>query len=105
MADFTINLNVDANSLVAKADLIQVPAVAITTASWTLVGSTYESVISHVDILANSWVDIIPDNDSVDAVALAEIYPGVDVTVGSAKVYAKNLPTTDIIVTLTIIKK
>ena len=96
------------NALNTKANIVDIPTKTsfthdILVSNWTLVGGKYESVISNVGILANSFVDVIPSNDHVDIVRNAQIYPSVLISAGSVKVYSKFLPSDIITVTINII--
>lgn len=81
---------------------IQVTAVSVSTAGWTLVSGFYEKSISDSNITASSIVDVIPDNASVSIVQAAEFTSLTTSAAGSVKVYAKNVPTAAITVTLNI---
>jgi hypothetical protein len=74
----------------------------LTTAGWSLVSGLYEQVLSNANITAASSVDIIPNNADIDVVFAAQILPKTDAQSGGVKVYAKNLPTGNIGVTLQI---
>ena len=93
--------------LTTKADIDDIPTKTsfthdILVANWTLVSGKYEAVISNAGILANSFVDVIPSNDSVDIVRNAQIYPSVLISAGSVKVYSKFLPSGTISVTVNV---
>ena len=75
----------------------------ILVSNWTLVAGKYEAVISNAGILSNSFVDIIPSNDSLEIVRNAQIYPSVLISEGNVKVYSKFLPSGTISVTVNII--
>jgi hypothetical protein len=85
-----------------KTTTIQVTPVTITAASWTLVGGLYESNYSNGNILSTSIVDIIPSNASVPIVLSAQLLPQTDSSAGSVKLYATNLPSSNIVVTVNI---
>lgn len=74
----------------------------LTTAGWSLVSGLQEQVLSNANITAASSVDIIPNNADIDVVIAAQILPKTDAQSGGVKVYAKNLPTGNIGVTLQI---
>jgi hypothetical protein len=74
----------------------------LTTAGWSLVSGLQEQVLSNANITASSSVDIIPNNADIDIVIAAQILPKTDAQSGGVKVYAKNLPTGNIGVTLQI---
>ena len=81
----------------------QVTGVTVTAASFSLVSGLYEASISDANILATSAVDIIPQNSTIDIVIAAQFLPETDSSAGSVKVYAKNLPTDNFLVTLNIL--
>jgi hypothetical protein len=85
-----------------KTKTIQVTPVTITAASWSLVGGLYESNYSNGNILSTSIVDIIPSNASVPIVLSAQLLPQTNSTAGSVKIYATNLPLSNIVVTVNI---
>ena len=74
----------------------------LSSASWSLVGSYYEYNFADSAIDVNSIVMITPQNASVETVVSAEIQPQTDISAGSVKMYAKNAPTSDITVDITI---
>jgi hypothetical protein len=74
----------------------------LTTAGWSLVSGLQEQILSNANIAASSSVDIIPNNADIDIVITAQILPTTDAQSGGVKVYAKNLPTGNIVVTLQI---
>jgi hypothetical protein len=82
---------------------IQVTGLTLTAGGWSLVSGLYEQSLSNVNITTASIVDVIPDNDDAEVVADASFLPRTDSASGSVKVYAKNLPSADIGVTINII--
>lgn len=89
--------------LSAKQDKIQqITPVTLLTSGWTLVSDLYEYNYSNVNITANTIVDAIPDNSTIEIVKTAEILPQTNSLNGSVKFFSKNLPTSNIIVTLNI---
>jgi hypothetical protein len=76
----------------------------LTTGAWTLVSGLYEQDVSDAAITSVAVVDIIPDNADITTVKDAEILPKTVSASGSVKVYATNLPSADIGVTLNILK-
>lgn len=80
---------------------LQIYNVTILQSSWELVEGTYESTILEPKI-DGQFVEIIPYNNSIDIVKAAEIYPMTMTSVDYVKVFAKNLPTGNIVVTLNI---
>jgi hypothetical protein len=90
------------DALSLKSNKPVVATATLSTGSWSLVGGLQEQSISNVDITASSVVDIIPDNAAASAVSAAQILPRTDSSSGAVKVYATNLPTANIGVTLNI---
>lgn len=82
--------------------IVQVAGVVISTLGWTLVNGLYEKSIANANITALKVVDVIPDNSAFDAVSEAVIYPRTESSLGSVKIFALNIPTVDIVVTLNI---
>lgn len=70
---------------------------------WSLVSGKYEAEISNVAILADSFVDVIPSNDSTDIVRSAQVFSSVLISEGSVKVFSKFLPSETISVTVNVI--
>jgi hypothetical protein len=89
-------------TLDAKMPKIVQVTKTINTGDWSLVSGLYEADIADAAITANSVVDVIPNNADIDTVRDAEILPRTDSSSGSVKVYAVNLPTASIGVTLSI---
>lgn len=81
---------------------IQVTGQTLVQANWTLIGSFYEYDLANANILSTSFVDVIPDLASYDIAIAAEMYPNTLSSTGSVKLYTKNAPTGDIIVTINI---
>jgi hypothetical protein len=82
--------------------ILQVSSLTLTTAGWSLVGGLYEQDLANANITAASIVDVIPDNAAISTVIAAGILPRTDSAAGSVKVYAQNLPTANIGVTINI---
>lgn len=82
--------------------ILQVGSLTLTTAGWSLVGGLYEQDLAEANITATSIVDVIPDNADIATVIAASILPRTDSAAGSVKVYAQNLPTANIGVTINI---
>ena len=80
----------------------QVTPVTLASGSWSLASSLYEYDYSNALITSSSIVDIIPDNSTISIVQAAQILPSTVSTSGSVKLFATNLPTADIIVTVNI---
>jgi hypothetical protein len=91
------------NALALKGNLaIQVTPITLSAASWTLVSGLYEYDYSNVNITSTSIVDVIPSNSTIAIVQTAGILPSTISTSGSVKLFANNLPTGDITVTINI---
>ena len=80
----------------------QITGKTVATGAWSLVSGLYEASISDGNILSTSIVDVIPSNSSISVVKAAEILPQTDSSAGAVKIYATNLPTASITVTLNI---
>lgn len=92
-----------ADSNVGK--VLQIASQTLAAANWTS-GTTYkEYALSNANITVNSIVEIIPDNEDLEVVKVAEILPVVVSSAGAVTIYAINIPTTDIGVTLNITTK
>jgi hypothetical protein len=82
--------------------ILQVGSLTLTTAGWSLVGGLYEQDLAQASITAASIVQVIPNNADIATVIAAGILPRTDSAAGSVKVYAQNLPTANIGVTINI---
>jgi hypothetical protein len=71
---------------------------------WNFVNGLYEQNIEYEKIGPDSIVNVIPSNSDYTVVANAGFLPRTDSGVGYVKVYAQNLASTDINVTLNIWK-
>jgi hypothetical protein len=90
------------NLLNEKANkTIQITGITIYSSGWTS-GTTYEYTYNHTGITATSIVDVIPDISTYAIVKGANMYPMVTSSVGSVKLYAGSIPTSNIIITLNI---
>lgn len=74
----------------------------LTIAGWDLVSGVYEQDLANADILATSYVAIVPDNADVAIVQAAELLPQNESFNGYVRVYSVNLPAANINVTLNI---
>ena len=97
--DATSSIQTQLNS---KLTVLQVTPVTLTAASWTLVSGLYQYTYSNVNILSTSIVDVIPQSGSVSIVKTADVMPATLSAAGSVTMYATNLPTGNIIVTVNI---
>lgn len=102
-------LGVNTTAVTYTFDINQASAIiqveqTIDTAGWVLVSGLYEKQVSNINIHPTSIVNVIPNagQDSVLNDADFEYY--TNSFSGFVKVYAKQIPTTNILVNLTIIK-
>jgi len=86
----------------AGLTVTQVTPVTLTAASWTLVSGLYEYTYSNGIITSASIVDVIPANSTIAIVQAAQVLPATLSSAGSVKLYATNLPTANIIVSINI---
>jgi hypothetical protein len=80
----------------------QIPNITLLSTGWNLVSGNYEYDIVNSNIKATSIVNVIPEIESSSIVGIAEIYTKMVSTDGSVKLFAKNTPTDDIVVTINI---
>lgn len=73
-------------------------------ANWTLVSGLYEYNYANAAILADSIIEIIPYNSTIETVRQAEVLPMVISAAGTVKLYAKYLPAANILIALNIQK-
>lgn len=97
-----IDVPVSGNLLSFASRTIQVTGQTLTSGSWNLVGSFYEYELSNVSITETNFVDVIPNNETIEITKAAELLPTTLSSLGIVKIYAKNLPTGDIVVTINI---
>jgi len=90
------------NKVNPKLEVLQVTPITLTTGGWSLVSGLYEYTYSNAAITAASIVDVIPASSTIAIVKAADIMPATSSASGSVKIYATNLPTSDIIVTFNI---
>jgi hypothetical protein len=91
------------DALALKGNLaIQVTPVTLSVAGWTLVSGLYEYDYANANIISTSIVDVIPSNSTIGLVQAAVFLPSTLSASGTVKLYANNLPTADIIVTVNI---
>ena len=83
-------------------DVLQVTPVTLSSGGWSLVSGLYQYVYSNANILATSIVDVIPSNASIAIVKTADILPATLSASGNVTIYATNLPSANIIVTINI---
>ena len=92
------NVQVAINAL----KVLQVTEQTLTAANWTLVSGLYEYDLANANITATKFVEVIPDNATIAITKAAELLPTNVSSAGSVKLYSKNLPTGDIVVTINI---
>jgi hypothetical protein len=85
-----------------KLTVLQIGSLTLLSTGWVLVSGLYEYDLSNENILLTSIVDVIPDNASVEVIKNADVYPKTVSSAGSVKLYAKNLPSGNIGVTINI---
>jgi len=88
----------------AQSMPLQITSITLSVLGWTLVGDLYEYDYANAAIKSISVVDIVPSNSTIEIVKSASILPETISSTGSVKIYAENLPTADIVVTLNIFK-
>ena len=81
----------------------QIENVVLLTANWTLVSGFYEYDYANVLILETSLVNIVPYNDTIDAVKDAYVMPMVVSAAGTVKIYAAVEPLGDMNVLIEVI--
>lgn len=82
--------------------IVQVSSLTLTVAGWSLVGGLYQQDLANANITATAIVNVIPDNAAINTVIAAGFLPRTDSASGSVRVYAQNLPTANIGVTINI---
>ncbi len=80
----------------------QVSPITLVAANWTLVSGLYNYVYSNASILSTSIVDVIPANSTISIVKAADVLPATSSAVGTVTLFATNLPTSNITVTVNI---
>jgi hypothetical protein len=93
---------VDWTTFNGKLSVLQVTPITLTAASWTLSGGLYQYIYSNASILSTSIVDVIPANSTIAIVKAADVLPATSSAVGTVTLFATNLPTGNIIVTVNI---
>lgn len=86
-----------------KSKITQVTSLSLVAASWTTGATYWQYELSHASILSTSIVDIIPDNADNAVVSAAQILPATISAEGKVTIYAVNIPTGNIGVTINII--
>ncbi|HAT81202.1 MAG TPA: hypothetical protein DCS17_07405 [Flavobacterium sp.] len=84
---------------------LQVPNETLIAANWALVSGYYEYDLANANITATSFVDVIINEDTEENIAIAKASEFKQTNVssnGSVKIFAKNLPSGNIVVTLNI---
>jgi hypothetical protein len=99
--------NLPANTIAElgnKAELTQVSELTLLVAGWSLVSGVYRNEITHESITADSVVDVIPANSTIEVVRVANVLPETNSEAGKVYVYAKNIPSGPIDVTINVFK-
>lgn len=81
---------------------IQVTSQTLVAANWTLVSGLYEYDLANANITSLKYVEVIPDNATIAITKAADLLPTNVSSSGSVKLYATNLPTGNIVVTINI---
>lgn len=89
----------------APVRILQISDLTLEETEWDGEGEVILYELENANIEENDIVDVIPDNDDIDIVAEAEILPATISSAGSVTIYAKNIPTDDIGVTIRIYKR
>lgn len=101
----TTNIYQSINQIVALNLTKQITGITLISANWSLVSGLYEYDLADSNITVNSIVDVIPMNTTIDIAISAIVLPQTDSSAGSVKLYAKNLPSGDIEVTINVQEK
>ena len=80
----------------------QITPVTLLSGGWTLVSGLYQYDYTNINITTTTIVDVIPDNSTIEIVKNAEILPQTNISNGLVTIFSKNLPTSNIVVTLNI---
>lgn len=84
------------------ANTLQLENQTLDAALWVLDGGVYVYTFSNAMITSKRFVDVVPTIASMEVIKVAEIYPNTLSEAGTVKIYAKNVPTADIVVTINI---
>lgn len=104
-AGSVLSVNADGSTFFNE-DVVSIKEVAATFSQldWILENTIYKLTYLDSNITSTSRVDIIPNNSTINLVIAAEFLPQTVSANGSVDVFAKNEPTNDISVTLSILK-
>lgn len=93
--------------IVSPDDIVGYPIydVVLSSDDWITVGALYEYTYTNEVFTNDSIVHIVPHNDSVPIVNVAEIYPQVLSFNGEILLFARNKPNFDIIVDMVVMGK
>ncbi|MEI6750719.1 MAG: hypothetical protein WCM93_16305 [Bacteroidota bacterium] len=80
----------------------QIPSIVLLAESWVINSGIYEYALEVENLTTESIVDVIPNNEDIEIVQAACIFPRIESSTGILTLYAKNAPTDDITVTLNI---
>ncbi len=81
---------------------VQVTSQTLIAANWSLVSGIYEYNLANAGITALNFVEVIPNNTTISITKAADLMPTNVSSAGSVKLYATNLPTGNIVVTINI---
>jgi hypothetical protein len=87
-----------------RGSYLQIPNTTLASGSWSSTGSIYVYSLTNSNIDENTIVDVIPDNSDIDIVIAAEFLPQTISSASIVDIFAKNIPTDDINVTLNLFK-
>jgi hypothetical protein len=88
-----------------QSQVIKVEGLKILLSDWVLVNSMYENKVYDSNIFTDSIVNIIPTLDDSRAAMSAQILPQTIPSLGFVTVYALNIPTQDINISVNIFIK
>ena len=97
----------DENKLVINAtggggSVIQVTGLTLVVANWVADGALFKYVLSDANITATSSVEVIPAKESYDVLVVAEPMTETESAAGSVSIWANNVPSADVPVTINI---
>jgi hypothetical protein len=99
----TFNEKVSTATL-ATYNTVSIENITLLVANWALVSGLYEYDYADALILADSVVEVIPYDSTIQTVKDSEILPMVISSTGTVKIKAKYVPTDDILIAINITK-
>jgi len=99
-SNYTLTMPAETATLDTRT--IQVTSITVAASGWTTDGSLKKYQISDSNITANSVVEVIPDNSTIDYVTAAQVLPATSSEAGKVNIWAKTTPTGDFGVTINI---